>query len=75
MGGRLKNMLLNLIEGTELHRDASYLAALNAEPIHAAIERAVRMQAQLTRRLEANLEVHLWGGPPYGQLRFAENAE
>ncbi|MFA5944348.1 MAG: hypothetical protein WC876_07785 [Candidatus Thermoplasmatota archaeon] len=73
MGGRLKTMLLNLIEGTELHREACYLASVNKEPLHAAIERAVRMQAQLTRRLERSLEVRIWGGPPYDHLRIAED--
>ena len=68
-------MLFKLIEGSPLHRDALYLMEMLGLPMHGAIEAAVQMQAELTRNLDRQLVVHLWGGPPFGELRIARKVQ
>lgn len=62
-------MMFKLIEGTPLHCDVLYLMQMFGQPMHEAIETAVRKHAELTKHLDARLVVRLWGGPPFHQLR------
>lgn len=67
-------MLFKLIEGTPLHCDLLYLMQVLGQPMHEAIETAVRKQAELTRHLDSQLVVRLWGGPPFDRIRLATEA-
>lgn len=65
-------MFLKLVEGSAAHHDACYLASMYGTSLHEAIELAIRMQAELTRHLDCNLQVTLWGGPPFDRLKVEE---
>lgn len=79
-GGRaasrpLETMLLNLIEGSAVHRDACYLASVYGTELHEAMERAIKLQADILRHLQKDGRVTLRGGPPFDQLKVAEGCE
>lgn len=71
----MTRMMFKLVEGSKTHAEVLYLKHLFGSPDEvAAMETAIRVQAELGRLLDAHVQVRLWGGPPFGALRwFAAN--
>lgn len=61
-----------IVDGSRMHRDILFLKhhwRFLSE--WEAVEQAVRFQAELSHKLADRVEVRLWGGPPFGELRWA----
>ena len=62
---------LRVVEGSRTHAEVLYLKHMFGATDEAqAVEAAIRLQAELVRLLDHHTQVRLWGGPPFGSLRW-----